>query len=138
MKKRVKRAFLYFLERRVGTMAKESKFQAKLIKDLKSAFPGCMVLKNDPTYIQGIPDLLVLYKDKWAALEVKKDKKAAHRPNQNHYILKMNKMSIARFVYPENKQEVIHDLQQAFGVRRATCSPIRKQTHLDQVRQQIV
>ena len=117
-------------------MAKESKFQAGLIKDLKNTFPGCMVLKNDPNYIQGIPDLLVLYKNRWAALEVKKSKNAKHQPNQNHYIMKMNKMSIARFVYPENKQEVIHDLQQAFGVRRATCSPISKQAYLDKVRRQ--
>lgn len=115
-------------------MAKEAKFQSNLIKEIKQTFPGCMVLKNDPTYIQGIPDLLVLYKDKWAALECKKAKNAKHQPNQNHYILKMNKMSIARFVYPENKQEVIHDLQQAFGVRRATCTPLRKQTHLDTLR----
>ena len=118
------------------SMAKESKFQAGLIKDLKKTFPGCMVLKNDPSYIQGIPDLLVLYKNRWAALEVKKSKNAKHQPNQNHYILKMNKMSIARFVYPENKQEVIHDLQQAFGIRRATCTPIRQQAHMDKVRQQ--
>ena len=50
-------------------MAKESKFQKGLIDDLKKRFPGCMVLKNDANYIQGIPDLMVLYKDHWAALE---------------------------------------------------------------------
>lgn len=126
--------FLYFLKEDL-CMTKESKFQSDLIKEIKKTFPGCMVLKNDPTYIQGIPDLLVLYKNKWAALEVKKDKKAKHQPNQNHYILKMNKMSFGRFVYPENKQEVMHDLQQAFGVRRATCSTICKQTQLDKIRQ---
>lgn len=119
-------------------MAKESKFQSALIKEIKAKFPGCMVLKNDPTYIQGIPDLLVLYKDKWAALECKQSKTAKHRPNQNHYVLKMNKMSFGRFVYPENKQEVLNDLQQAFGVRRATCTPIRKQAHMDKIRQQNV
>ena len=47
----------------------ENKFQANLIKELKERFPGCIVMKNDPTYIQGIPDLLVLHKDKWASLE---------------------------------------------------------------------
>lgn len=116
-------------------MAKESKFQSDLIKEIKKTFPGCMVLKNDPTYIQGIPDLMVLYKNKWAVLECKKSKNAKHRPNQDHYISKMNKMSFGRFVYPENKQEVIHDLQQAFGLRRAACSPIRKQTYMDKIRQ---
>ena len=49
----------------------ENKFQANLIKELKERFPGCIVMKNDPTYIQGIPDLLVLHKDKWASLECK-------------------------------------------------------------------
>ena len=116
-------------------MAKESKFQKDLIKEIKKTFPGCMVLKNDPTYIQGIPDILILYKKKWAALECKQHAKAKHRPNQDYYISKMNSMSFGRFVYPENKQEVIHDLQQAFGVRRATCTPLRKQTCMDQIRQ---
>ena len=55
-------------------MAKESAFQKGLINDLKKRFPGCMVLKNDPNYIQGIPDLLVLYEGRWAALECKKAK----------------------------------------------------------------
>ena len=92
----------------------ENKFQSNLIKEIKKLFPGCMVLKNDPTYIQGIPDLLVLYKDKWCALEVKKSSKAKHRPNQNYYVDKMNEMSFSRFIFPENKEEVLDELQQAF------------------------
>lgn len=93
----------------------ENKFQAGLIKDLKARFPGCMVLKNDPNYIQGVPDLLVLHNNKWAALEVKKESKASHRPNQDYYISKMNEMSYARFVDPDNKQEVLNELQDTFG-----------------------
>ena len=77
-------------------------------------FPGCMVLKNDPCYIQGIPDLMVLYRDKWASLEVKKTAKSHHQPNQDYYIEKMNDMSFARFIYPENKEEVLRELQHAF------------------------
>ena len=96
----------------------ENKFQKDLIKELKEKFPGCIILKNDPTYIQGIPDLLFLYKDKWIALEVKKSKKASHRPNQEYYISKMNKMSKAFFIYPENKEEIIHEIQQALKSRR--------------------
>lgn len=115
---------------------KESKFQHDLIEEIKEMFPGCMVLMNDPTYIQGIPDLLILYKNKWAALEAKRDKKAKHRPNQDYYVSKMNEMSFSRFIYPENKQEVLNDLQQAFRVRRATCTPLCKQTHVDKIRQQ--
>lgn len=93
----------------------ESDFQAKLIKELKVRFPGCMVLKNDASYIQGVPDLLVLHNDKWASLEVKKSKKAKHRPNQDYYVEKMNDMSFSAFIFPENKEDVLHDLEQALS-----------------------
>jgi hypothetical protein len=92
----------------------ENKFQANLIKELKVIFPGCMVLKNDSSYIQGIPDLLVLYKNKWASLECKKTISAKKQPNQEHYVGLMNKMSFSRFICPENKEEVLDELQQAF------------------------
>lgn len=105
---------------------RESIFQAELIKEIKSEFPGAIVLKNDPNYIQGIPDLLVLFKDKWAALECKKEEHAHHQPNQEYYISVMNKMSYARFIYPENKEEILNELQRTFRVRRASCLPKRK------------
>ena len=72
------------------------------------------VLTTDPNHIQGIPDLLVLHRNHWAALECKRDSKAKHRPNQDYYVEKMNKMSFARFIFPENKKEVLHDLQSTF------------------------
>ena len=96
----------------------ESKFQAGLIKELKERFPGCMVLKNDPNYIQGIPDLTVLYRNKWALLETKQSGKASHRPNQDYYISEGDKLSFARFISPDNKEEVLDELQQAFKPRR--------------------
>ena len=96
-------------------MKKESDFQSNLIKELKDRFPGCVVMKNDPNYIQGIPDLSILYKDKWATLECKKSSKATHRPNQEYYVQKMNEMSFSRFIFPENKDEVLNDLQKTFG-----------------------
>ena len=92
----------------------ESKFQAKLIKEIKEMFPGCIVMKNDAEYIQGIPDLLVLHKNRWASLEVKKSAKASHRPNQDYYVEKMDDMSFSRFVYPENKDEVLDELDLYF------------------------
>lgn len=92
----------------------ESQFQSKLIKRLKKMFPGCLVMKTDPTYIQGLPDLLILFNDRWAVLECKKSGTASHRPNQDYYVDRMNEMSFARFIYPENEEEVIYDLQQAF------------------------
>lgn len=92
----------------------ENKYQAKLIKKLKEMFEGCIVMKNDSSYIQGIPDLLVLYKDKWAAIEVKKTANAKKQPNQEYYVGRMNEMSFSRFICPENEEEVLRDLQQAF------------------------
>ena len=96
-------------------MQKENAFQANLIKELKTRFPGCIVLKNDPNYKQGIPDLLVLYKDRWVALECKRSEKAPHQPNQDYYVGQMNDMSYAAFIFPENKEVVLHEIQQAFG-----------------------
>lgn len=89
---------------------RESKFQAKLIKDIKERLPDCIVLKNDPTYLQGIPDLTVFNNDKWATLEVKKSANAAHQPNQDYYVEMMDHMSFSRFVYPENRDVVFSDL----------------------------
>lgn len=94
----------------------ERDFQRKLIAELKILFPGSVVLKNDPNYIQGIPDILLLFKNRWAMLECKNALSANRRPNQEYYVEKLNGMSFARFISPENKEEVLHDLQQAFGV----------------------
>ena len=93
----------------------ENKFQANLIKKIKSLYPDCIVMKNDPTYIQGIPDLLVLYKDKWVSLECKKSMNARHQPNQDYYVGKMNEMSFSRFIYPEIKDEVLKELDDFFN-----------------------
>lgn len=95
-------------------MSNESAFQSKLIKDLKVMFPGCVVLKNDPNYIQGIPDLLVLYRDKWWALECKRNANASHRPNQEYYVDLLDDMSFAAFIYPENREDILNELQQTF------------------------
>lgn len=93
---------------------RESKFQADLKKELKTLFPGCIVTKLDSSDIQGIPDLLILYKNKWATLENKRSANAPKRPNQEYYVNKMNAMSFSRFIFPENKEEVLNELQKAF------------------------
>lgn len=92
----------------------ESQFQHNLIKTIKDRFEGCIVLKNDSAYIQGIPDLLILYKSRWAALECKVGKGAHHQPNQDYYVKKMNDMSFAAFIYPENKEDVLNAMEQSF------------------------
>lgn len=92
---------------------RESEFQAQLIKKLGRLLPGSIILKNDPTYIQGIPDLLILYKDRWAALEVKRKRLAQVQPNQAYYVRAMNQMSYAAFIYPENESEILDEVQRS-------------------------
>lgn len=93
----------------------ESNFQQGLKKEIRNMFPGCLVLKNDPTMIDGIPDLTVLYKDRWAFLEVKKDAKAIRSKKQIYYIERAKQDSFGAFIYPENKEVVLNDLRRAFG-----------------------
>lgn len=97
---------------------RESKFQKDLKNELKERFPGCIVMKNDSSCIQGIPDLLILWNDKWATLECKKSANAAHQPNQDYYVKRMNEMSFSSFIFPENKEAVLHDMERAFGNTR--------------------
>ena len=92
----------------------ENKFQANLIREIKNLLPGCIVMKNDSSYIQGIPDLLVLYNDRWASLECKKSESARKQPNQEYYVETLDSMSFSRFIFPENKEEVLRELQSAF------------------------
>lgn len=93
----------------------ESKYQTHVISRLLDTFPGCMVIKNDTQYIQGIPDLLLLHRDKWAMLEVKASQKARAQPNQGYYINLLNSMSFAAFIFPENEDEVFDGIQSAFS-----------------------
>ena len=93
----------------------ERDFQAGLIRELKARFPGAVVLKLDANYIQGIPDLLVLWKSRWAALECKRNAKAGRRPNQEYYVTLLDGMSFSRFICPENREEVLDELQQTFN-----------------------
>ena len=98
----------------------ERAFQYRLVRKLEVLFPGCIVLKNDPRYVQGMPDILILYKNKWAALEVKMSGEANVQPNQEYYINMLNDMSFASFINPENEEDVLDDVQRTFGTLRAT------------------
>lgn len=89
----------------------ESGFQDRLIKRLKERFPYCLIFKLDK---QGFPDLLVLYRDKWAALECKRYRSAHRQPNQEYWVSVMNAMSFAAFIYPENLEEVLDELERSF------------------------
>ena len=104
-------------------MKKESAYQAGLIQRIKERFPGCIVLKNDANYIQGFPDLTVLYYDgRWGLLECKRNEEAHKQPNQEYYVAKAKEMSFGAFISPENEEEVLSDLQQTFGAGRKACT----------------
>lgn len=92
----------------------ESKFQSILIKELKERFKGCVVVKNDANYMQGIPDLTIYYGNRWAMLETKRSEDAPHRPNQDYYVSLFNSMSYAAFIFPENKEVILNEMEQAF------------------------
>lgn len=99
-------------------MAKiESLFQSNLIRQLKEMFPGCIVLKNDPNYLQGFPDIIILFGKHWAVLETKRSPDEYHRPNQDYYVELTDDMSFGAFIFPENKLQVLNELQKAFRTR---------------------
>lgn len=98
----------------------ERQYMTKLIKKIASIFPDCIIIRNDPRYIQGVPDILILFNDKWAVLEVKVSSNANVQPNQEYYVGLLNEMSFASFISPENEEDVLNDLQHAFGSTRST------------------
>lgn len=97
---------------------RETQFRSKFLKKLKRALPECFVIINDPTYIQGIPDVLVLNYDRWAMLEFKRHSNADRRPNQDYYVRLFDEMSYSSFVYPENEEIVLDEIQLALSPRR--------------------
>lgn len=100
-------------------MKRENQFQSELIKELKARFPGCVILKNDPLYLQGFPDLTVFYGNKWAVLECKRSEKESHQPNQDYYVNYLNDMSYSAFIFPENKEDVLRELELLFHERES-------------------
>ena len=97
----------------------EKDYQRKLIAKLEEKFPGSIVIKNETK--QGFPDLTIFYEDRWALLECKRSEDADHRPNQDYWVERGNKMSFASFIYPENEGDVLRALEQTFRADRQTC-----------------
>jgi hypothetical protein len=104
----------------------ESEYQRYLIKKLKRKYTGCLILKNDPTYLQGILDLVIFFGDRWAFLEVKADETSPFRPNQEYYLAKLDEMSFASVIYPSIEREVLSALEQTLRPRR-NARAVRRQ-----------
>jgi hypothetical protein len=102
---------------------RESVFQQMLVLELREMFPDCLILRNNPNHLQGVPDLLILNGNKWAALECKRHENAVHGANQDYYVELMDKMSFAAFIHPGNKEQVLDALQRALRSRRTARFP---------------
>lgn len=98
-------------------MQLESEYEKHVVKRLKYLFPGCIIRKQTP-YPQGWPDRVIYWGPHWAMLEIKRSPKASLRPNQLHYVNKLNEMSFAALIHPGNEEEVLDALQRAFRSRR--------------------
>lgn len=107
-------------------MRLEGDYKPELIKRIRNILPGCFILKNDANYMQGVPDLIILWESYWIMLEVKRSATAKERPNQRYYIELLNEMSFAAFIYPENEEEVLDEIQRQFKARRTTRVSKRK------------
>lgn len=101
----------------------EREYERKLKSKLREMFPGCVIMKNDVRHTQGLPDLLILHQNTWAMLEVKLDDDSPHQPNQDHYVDLFHNMSFAAFINPNNEEEVLRDLQSAFGLAGSSRIP---------------
>lgn len=97
----------------------ERDYQPHVIKRIRRLFPDALVLKNDTSYMQGIPDLLIIIGEWWGMLEVKKSAGERVQPNQEFYVDKLNAMSFCDFIYPEVEEEVLHALQRSYAAHRA-------------------
>jgi len=110
---------------------RETMFQARVIRKIRKMFPECIILKNDPNYLQGVPDILILWGNRWAALEVKTGPMSEQQVNQDYYVSKMNEMSFAAFIWPGNEKEILDELQFALRAYRSARLSQRQQVSLD-------
>lgn len=101
----------------------EAQYQKQVLARVKEIFPGCVLMKNDSSYLQGVPDWTLLWGSCWAMLEIKRSSSARRQPNQQHYITQLHSMSFAAFLCPENEEIVLNELQEAFASCGRTCVP---------------
>lgn len=97
---------------------REPAYQAELVNRIERMFPGCFIMRNDPSVTQGIPDLLILYGSTWAMLEVKVSWDSDEQPNQQYYVDMFNNMSFAAFIHPQNEDRVLYEMGRIMDRRR--------------------
>ena len=96
----------------------ESEFRKAFLEEVQNRIDplnkGFLFFLNASNAFRSFPDIVILGSHKWAALEFKKSKRASHQPNQEYYINKLNEIGYASFVYPENAEEILNDLEELF------------------------
>lgn len=97
----------------------ESEYQEQFLDKVRALLPKsknreCKITKNDPGYIQGIPDWSIYYGKLYVILEIKRTKNAHRQPNQAYYVNLFSRMAYSSFVYPENEQQVLMELFEYF------------------------
>lgn len=112
----------------------EGPYKTQLTRKIRKRLPGAMVLRLDANHLQGVPDILVLYGEKWGSLEGKANPDAPYQPNQQYYVDLMNQMSFSAFINPSNEEEVLRALQHALECGRTPRFLEPKQLPLDPVR----
>ncbi len=92
----------------------ESEFKEIVKDEIRDRFPD-LDLDFVTTISRSMPDMIILAPAcYWAALEFKRSKNSPHRPNQDHHIERLRKKGYATFVYPENLEVVLDELEILF------------------------
>lgn len=94
----------------------ESKFKEKFFEEFKAKVPQTGILYKASFSKRSYPDVVLLGPNgRWAVLEFKRAEKAARRIHQALHIEILSEMGYARFVSPENSEEVIRELEAYFA-----------------------
>lgn len=89
----------------------ENQYQLMLIKEIRSWDQDIFVFPMDGGDYQGFQDILILYKDMYALLEVKMAEDSHRQPNQDWYVEYFSQHVFSSFIWPEIEREVLNDLQ---------------------------
>ncbi len=94
----------------------ESEFKKRTIQRIKDRLPSLdLDFINTKPFNRSMPDTFVIGPWCWAALEFKRSEDADQQANQDYHIERLNRKGYARFVFPENVEEVLDDLEAVFS-----------------------
>ncbi len=91
----------------------ENLFKKYVKKRIIDRFPNLDLDFITPTN-RSMPDMIIIAPIVWAALEFKRSEGASLRPNQDYHIMRLNEKGYATFVFPENVEEVLDELEILF------------------------